>query len=441
MFNFQHTRNAAGRAAACGLAMGLVLTMALSALAGDKEAEIRIQKAREALNASRFERAAELYSQIYETSQEDIEAGNALYWEAFARYRLNKTSELKKAARLLSLQQERYAETAMALEGQALSARIAGELAERGEAEAVREITGLASEADVRQETRLAALQSLLRMDRARAMPVLTKIIRDDSAKNRELRRNAVFMMCHEDDQETENLLIEILKKETDPDFQAELVMCLSSTGSPRALDAMLDLYHNTKDPQVALTIISSVGHIDGDRAFDFLLEAARDKKAGAETRGYALHSLTMTDRDDEVTDVLIDIVGSETDIETLQAAIGALHRLDNPKANQALLEIVGRPGADDEVRALALYFAASNGVVDLGQLKKIYDGSNSREMKLQICHILTQLDQEDESLDMLIEIAREEKDPEIRRDAVFWIGRFESDRAAEYLLEVINQE
>ena len=45
------------------------------------------------------------------------------------------------------------------------------------------------------------------------------------------------------------------------------------------------------------------------------------------------------------------------------------------------------------------------------------------------------------QALKMLIEISRSEEDPEIRRDAVFWIGQFDTDEAAEYLLEVINEE
>jgi HEAT repeat protein len=442
MFSTDSIRSRTKTIAACCLAMSLVFGLALTAMAvTDEEVEFRMQKAREALNESRFEQAAELFSQIYEERSANIEAGDALYWEAFARYRLDKTSQLRRAARLLALQQEKYSEAVMALEGEALAARINGELAERGEAMAAMTITGQANEEDLRQETRLAALQSLMRMDRSKAMPVLKKIVRDDSKKNRELRRNAVFIMCHDDDEETEDLLIELLKKETDPEFQSELVMCLSSSGSSRALDAMLELYRSTNSSQVSVMILSSIGHFGGDRAYDFLLDVARDRDGDAEARGYALHGLSMTDREDEVTDVVVEILAEESEPEILEMALSALHRVDNPRANQALLDIVGREDVDEDIRAYALHFAAANDVIDIRLLRTIYDGTDSREMKVQVCHILTQMDQEDAALDMLIDIARNERDSEIRRDAVFWIGQFENDRAAEYLLEVINQE
>jgi hypothetical protein len=61
--------------------------------------------------------------------------------------------------------------------------------------------------------------------------------------------------------------------------------------------------------------------------------------------------------------------------------------------------------------------------------------------MKLQICHVITRMDDEEAALDALIEIIRMEDDPEIKQEAVFWVSRFDSDRAAEFLLEVINEE
>ena len=431
------------QAAGVALCLGLGLSFGLAAvsLAQDDPVEARELEAREALNASEFKKAALLFSEVFEAQQAETEAGNALYWEAFSRFHLNKTSELKIAARLLALQQKQYQAAAMAVEGEALAARIYGELAERGEAMAAKEITEWASEEDLRQETRLAALQSLMRMDRDKAMPVLKKIIMDDSEKNRELRRNAVFIMCRENDQETEDLLIDLLQKETDPEFQSELVLCLSSMESERALDVMIDLFHKTKDPEVAQMTLMSMSRHGGDRVFDFLLDLARSPGADPETRGQALMSLSMTDRDDQVADVLIEILGAEKDLEILEMALMSLSRVDSPKANQALLEVVVRPDVGEEFKSMALHFAARNDQVDMGMLKKIYDGAANRDLKRQVCLVLTRMEDQDAALEMLIEISRIEEDSEIRRDAVFWIGQFDNERAAEYLLEVINQE
>ena len=61
--------------------------------------------------------------------------------------------------------------------------------------------------------------------------------------------------------------------------------------------------------------------------------------------------------------------------------------------------------------------------------------------MKLQVCHAITRMENDDAALDALIEIIRMEDDPDIKQEAVFWVSRFDSERAAEFLLEVINEE
>ncbi len=42
---------------------------------------------------------------------------------------------------------------------------------------------------------------------------------------------------------------------------------------------------------------------------------------------------------------------------------------------------------------------------------------------------------------DLLLELARAEKDPEIKQGMVFWMGNFDDPRAADFLLEILNEE
>ncbi len=90
-------------------------------------------------------------------------------------------------------------------------------------------------------------------------------------------------------------------------------------------------------------------------------------------------------------------------------------------------------------MRAQALFFAARQDKVSVGFLRDLYERAEGEDLKLQICHVLTQVDDEDAALDLLIEIARKEKSPELRQQAVFWVGRFDDERAAEFLMEVIE--
>jgi hypothetical protein len=70
-----------------------------------------------------------------------------------------------------------------------------------------------------------------------------------------------------------------------------------------------------------------------------------------------------------------------------------------------------------------------------------VYEQAEGRELKMQVCHVITQMGDEEEGLDALIAIARAEEDPEIKQNAVFWIGQFDSPKAEDFLLEIINAQ
>jgi len=404
------------------------------------KAEAYMEEARHSLNRSRYEEAAEKFARVHELAIQKELAGDALYWEAFARFRMERTVELKVAAELLAIQAQEYAMVATAAEGEALAARVYAELAERGEVEAAREITYRASEEELRQETRTAALQALMQMDPEKAMPMLEKIIRDDSSANQSLRHNALFIMCRQDDQMAEDLLIDLLKTEEDPEFIANVIMCLSRFESDRSLQTVMEVFRTTDNPEVAEAALVSVGHHGGRETFNFLVEIATDSNRSTETRAHALLALSVTGRDDEVTPLLINILETEKDQEIQEMALMSLSRIDSSAARKALMDLALKPGADEELKSVALHFAAMSQNLNIEDLRGLYQGAQSGDLKQQICHVLTMIDDEEAALDLLIEISRTETDPQIKRDAVFWIGQFNNEKAADYLMEILNQ-
>lgn len=249
--------------------LGFVVVVAALVVAGyalaDEDTEVKMQEARQYLNQARYEKAAHLLAEIYEVEKEHQAAGNALYWQAFARYKLQRTEELKIAAELLQLQQERYEDSETAAEGQALLARLYGELAERGEAGAAREIHELSNDEMQREATRVAALEALMRMDPDKAMPILEKIVTGEKEVSEEMRRNTVFILCRMDDARSEDLLIDMLHKTEDPEMLSELVMCLSMKDSDRALDAIVDLFKRSDDPEIDEAAMFAIGRHGGE--------------------------------------------------------------------------------------------------------------------------------------------------------------------------------
>ena len=157
--------------------------------------------------------------------------------------------------------------------------------------------------------------------------------------------------------------------------------------------------------------------------------------------RQQALYGITHTGRDDQVVDLAMEILKTDKDRDMLHAALFALARSDSKVPDQVFMDLINNPEADEELRTQALFFAAERGDLDMKFLRQVYAKAESRDMKLQVCHAITRMDDDDAALDALIEIIRMEDDPDIKQEAVFWVSRFDSERAAEFLLEVINEE
>ena len=405
-------------------------------------ARAQLDAARAALSRDQYERAAQLLAEQREQLLRTREAGNALYWEAFARYRLERTQELKLAAALLRQQQAEFGAAATARDGEALLARVYAELAQRGEADAARSVRELSDDEQQREETRIQALHALLEMDPNRAMPVLGDILRGKRPASESFRRNAAFLLCRTEDPRAEDLLIELSRTETDADLLSEIVICLSMKDSDRALDALVAVFNGTDDPHVGEAAAHAIGRRGGDRAFGVLSTLVRDRSADLERRRMALFSLAGCGRDAEVSALAQQVLREETDGEMLQVAVATLSRLGDAVPEAVFFNLIENPRADDELRAQALHFAAQRGTLRVPQLRAIWERAQGHELKMQVCHVLTQLDDRGPALDLLLEIARKESDPEIRQAAIFWVSQFDDDpRAAAFLLEVIDKE
>jgi hypothetical protein len=402
-------------------------------------AEQLMQEARAALNRERYAEAAELMHEVQRASREARYAGNAMYWEAFARYRLQRLQELKRAVALLERQLEEYPDVETARDAETLRARLYAEMAERGQIEGITEIEKISEQDRIRQETRIQALHALMQMNPERAMPLLEDIVRGKTDDPVEIRRNALFVLCRLDDERSTDLLIDMLHTTEEPELLTEIIMCLSRQDSDRALDAIIELFETSQDRQVDEAAMFAIGRNGGDRAFELLAGIARTPDKSGDLRAQAMFGLAHSGRDEETAKLAAELLRTESDREVLEAALFSLSRLEGDLPDTVLRDLVNNPAADDDLRAQALHFMARRQDMPLTSLLELYRSSDNAELKLQVCHVISTRDS-DEALDALIAIARQEDDPEIRQNILFWIGRYDNDKAADFLMEVIRE-
>ena len=423
----------------------LILVMALSlaglAFGSDTEAEQQKEEARQALIEEEYEKAARLYSKTREMAVKEELINSSLYWEAFSRYRLKKTNELEKAYELLSRVEEDY----VTQETEALRARVLAELAERGEVNASRLIHEKARAKDIQLETKVTALQSLLRMDSERAQPMLEEIIRDDSPSNRELRSHAVMIVCHEENTKLNALLLEIIQTETDPEFLTEVIMCLASHPSSEVIGVLLDLYHQNKNPEVREGVMFSLSMHSADegdeRVISFLSSIAKDQSEDLENRENSLMALSQVGNDEKSLNIYLEILQNKNDTALYETALYALARLESPASEKALLSLITGNSLDEELKSQALFAASHHDGLPLSVLKGVFDAAQSEDLKLQVCHMLSRHQDKEGAVVLMLELARTEINPEVKQGMVYWLGNFDDPRVLDYLVEVLNEK
>jgi len=285
----------------------------------------------------------------------------------------------------------------------------------------------------------LAALHALMMMDPDKAMPVLRKILADSDDRDPEMKRHALMVLTMAEDEDAERIFLEFVRQETDTELLAQSIFHLSNIGSAAALDAVVDAYHRTDDPEVKRVALMSLGEAGDERAEAILLEVVRDSAAHTELRAQAVIALSRSGADG-LADLFTDLYLESDDPEFKTVLMLSMSQIDEPAPTTWFIGIINDHGEDVEVRQQALHQAGMMGLIDVDFMRTVYEADDDPEMRTQICFALAQLDDPD-AVDLIIEIVRNETHPEVRQNAVFWLGQFDDPRVADFLVELIEAE
>jgi hypothetical protein len=72
-------------------------------------------------------------------------------------------------------------------------------------------------------------------------------------------------------------------------------------------------------------------------------------------------------------------------------------------------------------------------------QLAQLYNGMDERDMKDQMIFVFSQR-HEPAAFNKLMDIAKNDKDREARKKAMFWLGQSRDPRVAAFLSDMINR-
>lgn len=403
--------------------------------------------ARTALNREQYRNAAELFVQVYQQYPRSSYAAQAMYYQAFALYRNGQDRDLREAQRALrDLQRQHSGAEIAQRDAEALMARIEGELARRGDAEAGEEVarraTGIASggqQGACEDEIRIAALNALLQMNSEQALPILERVLanRSEDPCAVEMRRKAVFLLSQHVDESNVEILLELVRNDPDREVRLQAVFWLSQVEGERTVDALEEILLNSPDRELQEKAIFALSQSGSARAGAVLRDFAMKADADPDLRSNAVFWIGQHEGAENAS--FLREIYATTDEEAIkERVIFSLAQSGNAESSGWLLEVAGDPDEPIEMRKKALFWAGQSERLSIEQLGELYEGMPERELKEQIIFGLSQR-HERAAVDWLLNIARNETDTELRRKAIFWLSQSEDPRVAEFLLELIE--
>lgn len=359
-----------------------------------------------ALDAHRWDRAVAAFQSVAERKGTDADA--ALYWKAYAQSR---AADREDALSTLGELRRLYPSSRWLSDAQALDVEVhaqAGAPVNPG--------------AEPDEEIKLIAINSLLQSDPSAALPALQKVLAGNSSVK--VKEKAMFVLTQNSSPEARKLLGSVAANSANPDLQMRAIRYVGLMGSDDARQELEGLYNRSSDERVKRAILQSFMR-SGSRGF--LLNAAKTEK-NPELRAEAIRQIALSGGQDE----LWQLYQSSSSTEDKNAILKSMFL----SRNTARLSELARTEKNPELRVSAiksLGLIRDNAGSDT--LISIYKSDTHPEVKSAVLNALF-LQGNGKAL---VDIARTEKDGQLKERAVQKMSLLKSKEVTEYMLEVLK--
>ena len=409
------------------------------------------RSARALLDDRQYRRAARAFASLAELYPTTARAGDALYWQAWGLYQLGKDNssktDLGQALDVLSQYNLNYGKNSqMANDATELYAQIRALQAKLGDANAATDIARQAgtlrqtactgSRAD--DEMRMAALDGLMSMNSADAIPILEAVLKQRDPCKVELRKRAVFMIAQKRGSSVVPTLLDVARTDPSTDVRGDAIFWLGSSQAEAAIPALDSIIFQSKDDEVRKKAIFALSQQRRDVARQTLQRVAQDEKIPEDVRGDAIFWLGQNGIAD--LEFFKTLFKSTKSTELRSKILNGVATGRSPGASAWLLDIARDKSFDIETRKNAVFWASQRREMDLTVLNTLYDQSRGEdEMQEHILFIYSQR-REPAATDKLMAIARSDPNTEMRKKSLFWLGQKNDPRVKAFILELINK-
>jgi HEAT repeat protein len=428
------------------IAAGL-LALGSAAPAQRQPADTLLRAGREALNANEYRKAVALLKQVTDKYPSTAQAGDALYWRAYAQYQSgierNSRVDLDEALAALKEYQRAFAKAPMAGDARDLLPRVQAALAKLGDANAAQNVSREAGKlgaqgCDPNDDMKIAALDGLMQMDADAAIPILAKVLQNRAPCSENLRKHAVFVLSQKRRDDATTLLLTAARADPSAEVRADAVTWLGQIRTERASVALDSILFTTTDHDLRDKALFALSQQRSPRAGQSLRKFADDERNPADLRGQAVFWLGDSRLGD--LEFFRALFKKTKDEEVRGQIFQAVSNLRAADATRWMIELARDKTIDVESRKNAIFWASQSRAVNLDDLATLYGQSRGEdEIQDQILFAYSQR-REPAAVDKLIAVASNDPSKERRKQAIFWLGQKRNDpRAIEFLTKLVS--
>ena len=360
------------------------------------------------LDSRDYERAVQSFDRVIVAKS--ARAEGAYYWKAYA---LNKLGKHDEAVATLAELAKQFPQSRWLNDAKALTAEVKQATGQ-----------GVSPESQNDEDLKLYAINALVNTDPERAVPLLDKLLGEAKTSPR-LKERALFVLAQSGTGQARAIVNQYARNGSNPDLQLHAVEYLGTFRSKESQQALSEIYGSVSDINIKRAVLR--GYLMS-RDSEHLLAAARSE-SHPELRREAIDLLGLMQAPNE----MAQLYAAESAFEWKDRILKAMSRGQNAAT---ILEIA-RTDKDSRLRLTA--------VRSLGGMKK--EGSAGDLVALYAIEpetsvrngILDALFSQG-SVKQIVEVARKESDPELKRRAVQRLSNMKSKEATDFLVELLNK-
>lgn len=417
--------------------------------------------AHEILSRGDYGRAAQMFRDIAQKYPKSEYRDDLPYYEAYARYKIGTTDELRTAARLLEPRASKligttsssnssdrgnffYVTRRGASEGDVLGLyiRINSVLAQRGDRGAA-DVVAKAAQAGANtcdredMQVRVEAMSALSQMDPAAALPLIRRVLEKKDECTVELRRRAVFMLGRRGDAEAASLLASTAKSDPSTSVRSEAISWLPKLQGDAGVNMLEDILRTEQDERIQRSVVRTLVSSDNPRARSSMRTLIDRKDAPINLRVEAVNSFNNERSTTDDAAYLRSLYARADNDRLKDAVINAVARIGGQENDQWVLSLAKNQNEPSQLRATAISrLIRSN--VSIADLSKLYDAADSRDVRSRIVGVLENR-KEPEAADKLVDIIKNSTDVSTRNQALNALTRRKDPRSMQLLQDILE--